>query len=156
MTLLFNAVFFSTIVNQRSIPYLFVFLLLELFVIGMFISICISLFIFPLFATFDIENRFNYCLFNLQRMYQFVIQAFLSENEMNSKVSLSRASIIENETRLLEAKSEPSRLLKKVFYSKRREIIDLNIQGLSFSLNSKLISFVYLFRTNEFIKFINV
>ncbi len=105
----------------------------------MLISICVSLFIFPLFATIDIENRFSYCLKNLQRMYYLIIQAFLSRNQMDAKISLSRALIIEQmirqtmvtiQTRIPEAKYEPSRFLQKIFYRKRRHIIDLNIQGL--------------------------
>jgi uncharacterized membrane protein YccC len=121
------------------VPKVFVFLLLELFLIGMGIAICVALLIFPLFATIDFENRFNYCLKNLQRMYYFIIQAFLSRDEMNAKVSLSRAAIIEQmihqtmmtiQPRIAEAKYEPSRLLQKIFYRKRRHIMDLNIQGL--------------------------
>jgi uncharacterized membrane protein YccC len=139
VALLFNAIFFCTIVNEKSVPKMFVFLLLALFVIGMLISICVSLIIFPLFATIDIENRFSYCLKNLQRMYYFIIQAFLSRDQMNAKVSLSRSSIIEQlirqtmiiiQSRIIEAKYEPSRFLQKIFYRKRRHIIDLNIQGL--------------------------
>ncbi len=139
MTLLYNAIFFSTIVNEKSLPKLFVFVLLVLFLIGMLISICVSLLIFPLFATIDIENRFSYCLKNVQRMYYLLIQSFLSRNEMDAKISLSRASILEEiiretmiiiQSRLVEAKSEPSRFFQKIFFSKRRDFIDLNIQGL--------------------------
>ena len=132
-------------VNQKHLPKVFVFLLLELFLIGMGIAICVSLFIFPLFATIDIENRFNYCLKNLQRMYYFLIQAFLSRNEMDAKISLSRAAIIEQmihqtmiaiQPRITEAEYEPSRLLQKIFYRKRRHIIDLDIQKQSNLLSS--------------------
>ncbi|CAF1454679.1 unnamed protein product [Rotaria sp. Silwood1] len=93
----------------------------------MLISICISLLILPLFATFDIENRFSYCLKNLQRMYYFIIQAFLSQDQMNAKVSLSHTSIIEQvfrqtmiiiQLRIAEAQYEPSRLVEKIFYRK--------------------------------------
>lgn len=108
---------------------------------GMTISIVVSLFIFPLFATIDIENRFSYCLKNLQQMYYFILQAFLSRDQMNAKIALSRASIIEQmirqtiliiQSRLAEASYEPSRLLQKIFYYKRKHIIDRNIQGLFF------------------------
>jgi hypothetical protein len=133
---------------------MFVFLLLALFLIGMSISICVSLLIFPLFATFDIEHRFCYCLKNLQRMYYFIIQAFLSRDRMGAKLSLSRASIIEQmirqtmiliQPRIAEAKYEPSRLLQKIFYRKRKHIIDLNIQGLLFQkiFEEKMIFFLF-------------
>ena len=106
----------------------------------MSIAICVSLLIFPLFATFDIEHRFSYCLQNLHRMYYLIIQAFLSQDEMNAKVSLSRASILEQmiretmllmQPRILEAKYEPSRFLQRLFDRKRKHI-HLNIQGLIF------------------------
>ncbi|CAF1333701.1 unnamed protein product [Adineta steineri] len=145
MTLLINALFFATVVNQNSLPTIFVFLLLALFLIGMIISICVSILFFPLFATFDIEHRFSYCLKNLQGMYYFIIQAFLSDDRMSAKVSLSRASILEQmirqtmilmQPRVTEAKYEPSRLLQKIFYRKRKHIIDLNIQEQANLINS--------------------
>jgi hypothetical protein len=123
-------------VNEKSLPKLFVFLLLALFLIGMSISICVSLFIFPLFSTIDIENRFSYCLKHLQRMYYLIIQAFLSRDRMNAKILLSRSSIIEQmirqtmiiiQSRISEANYEPSRFLQKIFYRKRKHIIDLTI-----------------------------
>jgi hypothetical protein len=106
----------------------------------MSISICISLLIFPLFSTIDIENRFSYCLKYFQRMYYLIIQAFLSRDRMNAKILLSRASIIEQmirqtmiiiQSRLSETNYEPSRFLQRIF--SRKHIIDLTIQGLFFS-----------------------
>jgi len=72
-------------------------------------------------------------------MYFFILQAFLSRDEMNPKILLSRASIIEPmirqtmiiiQSRIFEAEYKPSRFLQKIFYRKRRHIIDLNIKGL--------------------------
>ncbi|CAF1324160.1 unnamed protein product [Adineta ricciae] len=137
IALLYNAIFFSTIVNQNSLPKVFVFLLLSMFIIGMSIAVLVSLFIFPLFATFDLEHRFSYCLSNLHRMYYLIVQGFLSRDRMTSKVSLSRASILEQmiretmllmQPRILEAKYEPRTLLKRLFYRKRKNFIDLNLQ----------------------------
>lgn len=105
----------------------------------MLISICISLLIFPLFATIDIENRFSYCLKNLQQMYFLIIQAFLSRDQINAKILLSRTSIIEQmiqqtmisiQTRLSETIYEPSRILQKIFYYKRKHIFNLTVEGL--------------------------
>ncbi|CAF1140908.1 unnamed protein product [Rotaria sp. Silwood1] len=137
IALLYNIIFFSTIANEKKLPILFVFLLLEVFLIGISISIAVSLLVFPLFATIDIENRFNFCLRYFQRMYYLIIQAFLSPDPMAAKVSLSRASIIEGiirqtliviQTRLVEAKYEPSSLIQRIFFRKRKHMIDLNIQ----------------------------
>ncbi|CAF3244784.1 unnamed protein product [Rotaria sp. Silwood2] len=145
IALLYNAIFFSTIVNEEKLPILFVFLLLAVFLIGISISIFVSLLVFPLFATIDVENRFNYCLCYFQRMYYLIIQAFLSPDPIAAKVSLSRASIIEDiirqtliimQTRLVEARYEPSRLLQRIFFRKRKHMIDLNIQGLSIKFES--------------------
>ncbi|CAF4341758.1 unnamed protein product, partial [Adineta steineri] len=90
IALLIIAIFFSTIVNQANLPSTFIFILLELFVIGMAVAIIVSLLVFPLFATFDIENRVNYCLKNLQNMQTLVLQAFLCEDQMSAQVSLAR------------------------------------------------------------------
>jgi hypothetical protein len=58
---------------------------------------------------------------------------------MDAKISLSRASILEEiiretmiiiQSRIGGGKSEPSRFLQKNFSPKRRDFIDLNIQGL--------------------------
>ncbi|CAF3136587.1 unnamed protein product [Rotaria sp. Silwood2] len=138
LSLLFNSLYFVTIVNQNKIRKYFSFELLEEFIIGIFLSIIISLFIFPLFVTFDIENRVNYCLSHLQKMYHLIIQAYLSEDHITANVFLSRAHIIEKmirktmittQSRFSDTIYEPSRLLKIIFNRKRRFIIDLTIQG---------------------------
>jgi uncharacterized membrane protein YccC len=138
---LINAIFFATIVNQTNLPSTFAFVLLEEFVIGMAVALVVSLLIFPLFATFDIENRVNYCLTNLQQMQTIVIQAFLCQDQMNAQVSLARASTIEQmvrstmnlmHTRLNEARMEPSRCLQRIFNRRRRHLIDLTLQGYFF------------------------
>lgn len=140
LSLLFNSIYFCTIINQKELPNLFAFELLEQFVIGMLISIIVSLFIFPLFSTFDIENRINYCLSHLQQMYHFIIQAFLCDNQINANIYLSRANIIEQmirktmiiiQLRFLEINYEPSRLLQRLSNRNRRNIIDLTLQGLN-------------------------
>ncbi|CAF4795230.1 unnamed protein product, partial [Rotaria sp. Silwood2] len=137
LSLLFNTLYFVTIVNKNQIPKFFSFELLEEFIIGIFLSISVSLFIFPLFATFDIENRVNYCLYHLQQMYHLVIQAFISEDHITANVLLSRAHIIEKmirktmittQSRFSDTNYEPSRLLQIIFNRKRRFIIDLTIQ----------------------------
>jgi uncharacterized membrane protein YccC len=135
------AIFFSTIVNQPVIPSTFIFQLLEEFVIGMAVAVLVSSTIFPVFATMDIENRVNYCLLNLQEMQTLIIQAFLHQDQMSAQVSLTRASTIEQMIRLaigpirmklVVARFEPSRYLQRIFNRRRRNIIDLTIQGLFF------------------------
>ncbi|CAF0802510.1 unnamed protein product [Adineta steineri] len=137
IALLIIAIFFSTIVNQANLPSTFIFILLELFVIGMAVAIVVSLLVFPLFATFDIENRVNYCLKNLQNMQTLVLQAFLCEDQMSAQVSLARASTIEQmirttmsliTARLVESTLEPSRCLQRIFNRRHRHLIDLTIQ----------------------------
>ncbi|CAF2747636.1 unnamed protein product [Rotaria sp. Silwood2] len=137
IALLINAIFFSTIVNQTNLPSTFIFILLEEFVIGIFVGLIVSIVIFPLFATFDVENRVNYCLTNLQQMETIVIQAFLCTDQMSAQVSLARASTIEQmvrttmnlmHTRLNEARMEPSRCLQRIFNRRRRHLIDLTLQ----------------------------
>jgi len=141
LSLLFNSIFFVTIINQEQVPRFFAFELLEEFVIGMLISIIVSLIIFPLFATFDIENRINYSLSHLQQMYDLIIQAFLCEDQISANVYLSRANIMEKmirktmitvQSRFSEIYYEPSRLLQRLSNRKRRNIIDLTLQGLNF------------------------
>jgi hypothetical protein len=141
LSLLFNSIFFVTIINQEQVPRFFAFELLEEFVIGMLISIIVSLIIFPLFATFDIENRINYSLSHLQQMYDLIIQAFLCEDQISADVYLSRANIMEKmirktmitvQSRFSEIYYEPSRLLQRLSNRKRRNIIDLTLQGLNF------------------------
>ncbi|CAF0844236.1 unnamed protein product [Adineta steineri] len=137
IALLFIVVFFSTIINQDNLPSTFVFILLERFVIGMAVSVIVSLLVFPLFATFDIENRVKYCLKNLQQMQTIIIKAFLCEDQMSAQVSLAQASTIEQmirttmnliTTRLVEATIEPSRCLQRIFNRRHRHLIDLTIQ----------------------------
>ena len=101
-------------------------------------ALLVSLIIFPLFATLDIENRFNYSLSKLQQMYELVTQAFLCTDKMSAHLLLARASMIENmvknalgpiQTRLDETHYEPSRSLQRIFNRKHRHIIDLTLQG---------------------------
>ncbi|CAF3606759.1 unnamed protein product [Rotaria sordida] len=137
IALLINAIFFSTIVNEAKIPSTFIFTLLEEFVIAVFVGLIVSISIFPLFATFDVENRVNYCLTNLQQMETIVVQAFLCKDQMSAQVSLARASTIEQmvrttmnlmHSRLNEAHMEPSRCLQRIFNRRRRHLIDLTLQ----------------------------
>jgi uncharacterized membrane protein YccC len=141
IALLINAIFFSTIVNQTNLPSTFIFVLLETFVVGLTVSLVVSLLIFPLFATIDFENRVNYCLTNLQQMQTIAIQAFLCQDQMSAQVSLARVTTIEQMVRatmglmpirLFEASMEPSRCLQRIFNRKRRHLIDLTIQGYLF------------------------
>ncbi len=136
-----NAIFFATIINQTNLPPTFIFVLLEQFVIGLAVPLVVSIFIFPLFATIDFENRVNYCLINLQQMQTIAIQAFLCQDQMGAQVSLARVTTIEQmvratmglmPTRLFEASMEPSRYLQRIFNRKRRHLIDLTIQGYFF------------------------
>ncbi|CAF3358711.1 unnamed protein product [Rotaria sp. Silwood1] len=137
IALLINAIFFSTIVNQADLPSTFIFTLLEEFVIGLFVGLIVSIVVFPLFATFDVENRVTYCLTNLQQMETIIMQAFLCKDQMSAQVSLARASTIEQmvrttmnlmHTRLNEARMEPSRCLQRIFNRRRRHLIDLTLQ----------------------------
>ena len=127
---------------------MFPFELLEEFIIGLFVCVLVSLLIFPLFATFDIENRINYCLYNFQQMHTIIIQAFLCREESNSKILLTRSMIFEQmirkamilvQTRLNEARFEPSQLLQRIFNRRRRQIIDLNIQEQNDLMSSLLL-----------------
>jgi len=138
MPLVLCAIFFATIVNQPVISSTFIFVLLEEFIVGMSIGILISLTVFPVFATMDIENRVNYCLINLQEMQRLIIQGFLCQDKMSAQVSLSRVSTVEQMIRvainplpmkLIEARFEPSRLLQRIFNRRQRHIIDLTIKG---------------------------
>ncbi|CAM4863385.1 unnamed protein product [Rotaria socialis] len=137
IALLISTIFFSTIVNQPGLPSTFIFILLEQFAIGIFVGLFVSMLIFPLFATFDIENRVSYCLTNLQQMESIVIQAFLSTDQMSAQAALARASTIEQmvrstmtlmHTRLNETRMEPSRCLQRIFNRRRRHLIDLKLQ----------------------------
>ena len=139
--LLFNVIFFATIVNQVDVPDTFVFQLLEEFAIGMGVALLVSLLVFPLFATFDIENRVNYSLSTLQQMHALILQAFLCQDQTSAQVPLARATIVEKmvrktmdpiQVRLDEARFEPSRCLQRLFNRRRRHIIDLTLQGLFF------------------------
>ncbi|CAF4619324.1 unnamed protein product [Rotaria sp. Silwood2] len=90
-----------------------------------------------MFATFDIENRFNYSLLKLQQMNVLVIQAFLCRDKISAHMSLTRTSMVENmvhkaltpiQTRLDESRFEPARYLQRIFNRKRRHIIDLSLK----------------------------
>lgn len=136
--MLINSIFFATIVNTENLPSTFIFLLLEEFVIGIGVALIISILIFPFFATIDIENRLNYCLYSFQEMQRWIIQAFLCSDKMHAQVHLARASTVEQmvrnamnpmHSRLREAYYEPSRLLQRIFNRKRKELIDIKLQG---------------------------
>jgi uncharacterized membrane protein YccC len=112
--------------------------LLEEFAIGTAVALVVSLLVFPLFATTDIENRVNYCLTNLQKMQTIIIKEFLCHDQMGAQVSLARSTTIEQmvrttmnlmPARLNEAYMEPSRCLQRIFSRRRRHLIDLTIQG---------------------------
>ena len=71
-------------------------------------------------------------------MQTFVLQAFSSEDPAAAKISLARASIVEQRLRttmfqmrlrLQEAHHEPSQILQRIFNRRRRHIIKLTIQG---------------------------
>ena len=75
-------------------------------------------------------------------MQTFVLQAFSSEDPTAARVSLARASIVEQRLsqtmiqmrlRLAETHYEPSRILQRIFNRRRRHIIDLTIQSYSVS-----------------------
>ena len=137
LSLWFNAIFFVTIINEEKVRSTFAFELLADFLLGMSVALVVSIFIFPLFATFDIENRFNYCLLHLDQMQSFVLQAFLCQDRTAARVSLARASIVERRlrdtmngmrTRLLEARFEPAWILQRIFNRRGKHIIDLPIE----------------------------
>lgn len=100
-------------------------------------TVFISFIIFPIFATFDIENRFNYSLSKLQQMHVSVIHAFLCHDKTSAHMSLTTASVLENlvhkaiepiQKRIDEARFEPVRFLKRRFNNRHRYIIDLTLQ----------------------------
>jgi hypothetical protein len=104
------------------------------------VALIVSLLIFPLFATLDVENRVKYCLLHLDQMQTFVLHAFLSEDRTAARVALARASIVEQKLRetmiqmrlrLKETCYEPSRILQGIFNRRRKHIIDLTIEGYS-------------------------
>ncbi|CAF1032359.1 unnamed protein product [Adineta steineri] len=138
LTLLFNALFFLTIFNKEKVQSKLAFQLVANYIIGMFVAVLASMLIFPLFATFDIENRVNYCLLHIDQMHQFVLQAFLCEDEIKAQVSLARARVVERRlhktmsqmrTRLLdEIHLEPSRLLQRICRRRKKTITHLNIK----------------------------
>ncbi|UJR37557.1 hypothetical protein I4U23_030258 [Adineta vaga] len=103
----------------------------------MTVAILVSLIIFPLFATFEVENRFHYALSKLQEMHVLIIQAFLCDDKMGALMFLVRASIIENlvhkalipiQMRLDEAEFEPTRWLQRIFNRKHQHIINMTLQ----------------------------
>ena len=136
LSLWFNATFFVTIINAQEVRWTFVFELLANFLLGSLIVLLVSMFIFPLFATCDIENRVNYCLLHLDQMQTFVLQAFLCQDQIAASISLARAKIIERRIRhtiiqirerLVQAQLEPSRLFQWFFNRQQIHIIDLTI-----------------------------
>lgn len=136
--LLINAIFFATIVNQKSVPSVFIFFIILKFVIGIVISIGVSLLIFPQFATIDFENRVNYCLKHLHEMQTIIIQAFVCQDEMSAKLAMARASTIEQmirtamsliPRRLLETRIEPSRFFQWLSSRKRKHLFTLTLAG---------------------------
>jgi len=148
IALLHNAIFFSTIVNERSLPKAFAFFLILLFFLGMLISVCVSLLIFPLFSTIDLENRFCYCLKNVQRMYFYLIQSFVCRDPINAKIFICRSTIVEQmirqtssiiPMRLIETQYEPTRFLHRIFLNRRKHLMNLNVQQQSNLINSLLI-----------------
>ncbi|CAF1475714.1 unnamed protein product [Rotaria sordida] len=137
-SLLYNVIYFAGNFSNPSILSTYSFELLGVYLLGMVMALLVSLIIFPLFATFDIENRFNYSLSKLQRIYTLTIQAFLCPDKMSAYMSLTRASLIENMVhnaltpipmKLDKAHFEPARLLQKIFNRKHRHIIDLTLQN---------------------------
>ncbi|CAF0844950.1 unnamed protein product [Adineta steineri] len=137
MTLLYNVIYFGLNFSRPDLPITFSFELLGIYISGMAIAVFVSLIIFPIFATFDIENRFNYSLSKLQQMYVLIIQAFLCHDKTRSHMLLTKASIVQHmiekaltpmQTRLADAKFEPSRLLQRLFNHQHLHVIDLTLQ----------------------------
>jgi hypothetical protein len=138
ISLLYNVLYFDSIFSQPNIPSTFSFELLGVYILGMVMALIASLLIFPLFATFDIENRFNYSLSELQQMHRLVIQAFLSHDKMSANIILAKSTIIESliqkaiipfQTRQDEARFELPQYLQRIFNRKHRHIIDLTLSG---------------------------
>ena len=136
----FNVIFFATIINQETVRLTFVFELLGVFLLGIGVALIVSLSIFPLFATCDIENRVKYCLQNLNQMEIFILEAFLSEDPAAARVSLARASIVERRvrqtmdhmhTRILEARYEPCQILQRNFKRQHQDVMNLTLEGYS-------------------------
>lgn len=151
---LYNVLYFCSNFSKSGISSTFSFELLGVYIIGMSMSLLISLLIFPLFATFDIENRFNYSLSKIQQMHVLIIQAFLSPDKMGAHMALAKATMIENmvhkallpiQTRLDEARFEPVRYLQRIFNRKQRHIIDLTLHGKSFSPLKSYLLFAVVF-----------
>lgn len=141
LSLLFLSLYFAAVINQSEAPSYYIFGLLGEFVIAMIVSIVVSLLVFPSFATFDIENRINYCFYTAQEMYHSIIQAFISKDPITIHLYLSRAKILKRmirktmtitQLRFSEITHEPTRLLQRIKNRKRRNLIDLTLQGLIF------------------------
>ncbi|CAF1021837.1 unnamed protein product [Rotaria sordida] len=137
LSLLYNVLYFASNAFRHETQSIFSFELLGIYIMGMSMTLFISFFIFPIFATFDIENRFNYSLSKLQQMNVLIIQAFLSRSKISAHMSHRKASIIENmihkalspiQTRLEESRFEPARYLQRIFNRKHRHIIDLTVK----------------------------
>ncbi|UJR18462.1 hypothetical protein I4U23_005367 [Adineta vaga] len=100
------------------------------------------------YHNYIVENRINYCLYQFQQMHTTIIQAFLSRDEINSKLFLSRSMILEQmireimmliQTRLNEARYEPSQFLQRLFNRQRKQIFDLSIQEQEDLMNTLLL-----------------
>ena len=138
LCMFYNVLYFCAIFSQKNMPSTFAFQLFSVYLIAMAIVLFVSLTVFPLFATYDVENRFNYSLANLQRIYVLLIQAFLSRDQMTADLSLAKAAMRENlvnkalgslRSRIDEAQFEPSRLLQRLVNQNYRHIIDLTLKG---------------------------
>lgn len=126
----------------------------------MVMALLASIFIFPLFATIDIENRFRYSLSKLQEMQVLIVEAFLSHDEMTAHMSIAKSKTIESmvnkallpiKTRLNEACFEPTRLLQWIFNRNHRHIINLTLQGNSKNILSYETSFFSLLEQEDLI-----
>ncbi|CAF2104224.1 unnamed protein product [Rotaria magnacalcarata] len=136
LSLLYNALYFASHVYRRADTLILSFELLGIYILGMSMASLISFTIFPIFATFDIENRFNYSLLKLQQMHTLLIRGFLCHDKTSAHMFLTRASMLENlvnkaldpiQSRIDEARFEPTEYLKRRFNRKRRAIIDLTL-----------------------------
>jgi len=138
LCMLYNVIYFISIFSNDTMPLTFAFELFSVYLIGMIMALFASIAIFPLFATFDIENRFNYSLSKLQQMHILIVQAFLSSDKMTAHMSLAKVATIENlvekalspiQSRIDEARFEPSKFLQRLINRKYQHIINLTLQG---------------------------
>ncbi|CAF4173588.1 unnamed protein product [Rotaria sp. Silwood2] len=106
-------------------------------VIGICVGLVVSILVFPLFATFDVENRLMYCLQDLQQIYNLIIQAYLSPDRISANVLLAQVSIAEDmineamvpiQMRLLEVKVEPTRFFQWIKNPKGERLINRTLE----------------------------